>query len=139
MFRKTLFLLILAFVGYGKLSAQNYNPPIHVPDLPCNLTICLVAWNGCNQKFCGQAQCVTVYAHNPGVYYANPITNCLANIPSYCVNWAISFSSGPCENIPSDAPTKFRVNQFIPTSWTEIGTGQGYSFMWDGTDIYVQP
>lgn len=139
MLKKTLFLLMLVLTSYGKLFAQSYNPPIHVPDLPCSYKICLIALDQCRQIACGAPKCVTVPPHSPGIYYANPISGCLNGLRWGCIAWNVSFEVGPCEVIPSDAPTQFIVNQGTATGWTTIGTGQNYSFMWDGSSIYIQP
>lgn len=138
MFKKTLFILFLAFVGCGKLFAQSFNPPIHVPALPCEYTICLVAMDNCKQIACGPPQCVTVPPNTPGTYYANPITACLAGAKKGCVYWHVSFAVGPCEGIQGDAPTDFVVKQGTATGWTVIGTGQNYEFMWDGSAFHLQ-
>lgn len=140
MFKKTLFILFLVLASCSsKLFAQTFNPPIHVGDLHCSYTICLTALDNCRQIACGAPQCVTVPAHSPGIYYANPIAGCLNTARRGCVAWHVSFSVGPCEAIATDAPTDFIVTEGVPTAWTEIGTGQGYTFMWDGYSIHVQP
>lgn len=139
MLKKALLILMVFFAGFGTLSAQSLNPPIHVPDLPCSITICLIGLDNCRQIACGPPQCVTVPPHTPGTYYANPISGCLSGAGRGCVAWDISFEAGPCEAIATDSPTEFIVQEGTTTGWTIIGTGQNWSFMWDGSSFYIQP
>ncbi|RYD96550.1 MAG: hypothetical protein EOP54_13465 [Sphingobacteriales bacterium] len=136
---KILLILFVALLGYGKLFAQALNPPIHVPDLPYSLTICLNVMDLCRQVSCSGSQCVTVAAHSPGVYYANPGSGCLPP-GSRCAAFRVIFIHGPGEFIADDdTPTDFVVQQAI--GWTSIGiTGSTGSlfFMWDGSSFYIQ-
>ncbi|RQO32095.1 hypothetical protein DBR32_00330 [Taibaiella sp. KBW10] len=137
--KKALLILFVAFFGFGKLFAQLGNPPIHVPDLSYSLTICLDAMDVCRQVSCSGGQCVTVPAHSPGIYYANPGSGCLAGAGRNCPAWRISFTQGPGEYIASDEATDFVLPQAI--GWTNIGIigpGGQLSFMWDGSSFYIQ-
>ncbi len=138
MLKKTLFFLLVAVAGYSKLFAQNGNPAIHVPDLNCSLTICLDAMDICRQVSCSGGQCVTVPAHSPGIYYANPGSSCLTGAGRNCAAWQIRFTDGPCEGIANDAPDHFVVQAGTATGWTLTASGQNLSFMWDGSSFFIQ-